>query len=344
MGANGGPHPMSQPLWPEQPLTVRICVTGGTGFLGGYLVRDLLTKGATVRVLARPSPRADALQATGVEIVRGDLGDPASISQAVRGADIVYHLAAKVGAAALKDYFETNVAGTERLLAACEQQGVGQFVYASSLAVYGPVEDGMRIDDDTPFDDKPELRDPYSQSKIAADRLVSSFAQRTGLPTVILREGIIFGPGRPLPSGIFAFRLGKMDVVFGNPQNRFPLNYVGNLIDAMQLAAASGTGLRQFNVLDDDELTLAQYHQLKRVVDHSRTRFLSPWPLYFASPILEALRPIVPMGDLRLSTHQLRRALQNRWYDTRRIREQTGWAPRVGLREAVQRTINVEKK
>lgn len=318
---------------------MRVCVTGGTGFLGGFLVRELLAKDAMVRVLARPSPRADALQAAGVEIVRGDLGDAESISRAVRGADVVYHLAAKVGAAALKDYFETNVAGTERVLAACEQQCVGQFVYASSLAVYGPVEEGARIDEDTPFDDKPELRDPYAQSKIAADRLVSSFARRTGLPTVILREGIIFGPGRPLPSGLFAFRLGNTDVVFGDPQNRFPLNYVENLIDAMQVASASGTGLRQFNVLDDDELTLARYHQLKSAVDHSRTRFSSPWPLYLASPIMEALRPIVPMGDLRLSTHQLRRALQNRWYDTRRIRTQTGWAPRVGLREAVGRTV-----
>ena len=322
---------------------MRICVTGGTGFLGGFLVRDLLAKGATVRVLARPSPRADALQDAGVEVVRGDLRDAESISQAFRGADVIYHLAAKVGAAALKDYFETNVAGTERVLVACERQGVGQFVYASSLAVYGPVEDGARIDENTPFDDKPELRDPYAQSKIAADRLVSSFAQRTGLPTMILREGIIFGPGRPLPSGMFAFRLGNTNVVFGDPRSRFPLNYVENLVDAMQVAAASGNGLRHFNVLDDEELTLAQYHQLKCAVDHSRTRFSSPWPLYVASPLMEALRPIVPMGDLRLSTHQLRRALQNRWYDTRLIREQTGWAPRVSLREALQRTIDVGK-
>jgi nucleoside-diphosphate-sugar epimerase len=323
---------------------MRVCVTGGTGFLGGFLVRDLVAKGEAVRVLARPSPRADALQAAGVEIVRGDLGDAQSISRAVSGADIVYHLAAKVGAAARKDYFEANVAGTERVLAACEQQGVGQFVYASSLVVYGPVEDGAHIDEDTPFDDRPELRDPYSQSKIAADRLVSSFAQRTGLPTVILREGIIFGPGRPLPNGIFAFRLGTMDVVFGDPQNRFPVNYVENLIDALQIAAAaSGKGLQEFNVLDDDELTLGQYHQQRSAVDHSKVQFSSPWPLYLASPIMEAVRPIVPMGDLRLSRHQLRRSLQNRRYDTGRIREQTGWAPRVSLREAIERTVDAGK-
>ncbi len=316
-------------------------VTGGTGFLGSFLVRDLLAKGTSVRVLARPSPRADKLRSAGAEIIPGDLRDARSIARAVSGADIVYHLAAKVGAAPRKDYFETNVAGTERVLTACAENRVGQFVYASSLAVYGPIPEGERIDEETPLDSCPDLRDLYAQSKIAADRLVSSFAERTGLPTVILREGIIFGPGRPLPIGIFGFRAGKTNVVFGNPQNRFPLNYAENLVDAMQAAATSGNRFRQYNVLDDDELTLGRYHQIKRALDHTITRFSSGWPLYLASPFAEALRPIVPMGDIRLSPHQLRRALQDRCYDTHRIRQETGWRPQVPLEEAIRRTLEV---
>jgi 2-alkyl-3-oxoalkanoate reductase len=319
---------------------MRITVTGGTGFLGSFLVRDLLAKGVSVRVLARPSTRARKLQAAGVEIIHGDLRDAGSIALAVAGAEIVYHLAAKVGAAREKAYFETNVAGTERVLVACAQQGVGQLVYASSLAVYGPLKEGTRIDEDTLFDDKPELRDPYAQSKISADLLVSAFARRTGLPTVILREGIIFGPGRLLPNGIFAFRVGNTNSVFGKPQNRFPLNYVENIIDAMQAAAASGSGLRRYNVLDDDDLTLARYHQVKCAADHTVTRFYPGWMLYLGSPVTEALRLVVPMGDTRLSNHQLRRSLQDRWYDTRRIREATGWRPRVSLDEAIRRTLD----
>lgn len=320
---------------------MRICVTGGTGFLGRFLVRDLLAKGNSVRVLARPSRRVDELVRAGAEIVRGDLGNPDSISQSVSGAETVYHLAARVGAPGRrKDYFEANVAGTERVLAACERHGVGQLIYASTLGVYGPVNDGERIDEETAFDARPELRDLYAESKIAADRLVSSFATRTGLPTVILRPGVIFGPGRQLPAGIFAFRIGKTDVVFGDPAHRFPLNYVENLVEAMQLAATSGTGLRQFNVLDDDDLTLGQYHELKRAVADSTARFCSGWPLFLASPMAEALRPLLPMGDTRLSRHQLRRGLQNRWYDTRRIRQQTGWRPRVSLLEAMRRATN----
>lgn len=318
---------------------MHVTVTGGTGFLGSYLVRDLLAKGTAVRVLARPSARSDRLAAAGVEIAHGDVRDADSIARAVRSAEIVYHLAAKVGSAPRKDYCEINVSGTERVLRACAENGVGQLVYASSLAVYGPMAEGTRIDESTPFDDKPHLRDPYSEAKIRADELVSAFARKSGLPTVILREGIIFGPGRQLPAGLFAFRLGNTDVVFGKPQNRFPLNYVENLIDSMQVAAAHGSGLREYNVLDDDALTLGQYHELKRATDHSKTHFAAGWPLYIASPFAEVLRPVIPMGDTRLSTHQLRRALQDRWYDTSKVRRETGWKPRIGLDEAIRRTL-----
>lgn len=317
-----------------------VTVTGGTGFLGGFLVRELLAKGVPVRVLARRSPRTEPLHSAGAEIVSGDLHDADSVARAVRGADVVYHLAAKVGAAARKDYFETNVAGTERVLAACCQTGVKQVVYASSLAVYGPGNEGEPIDESTPLDDRPKLRDPYAESKIAAEHLVSSFAKTTGISTVIIRPGIVFGPGRPLPIGNFGFRFGHTDLVFGNPRNRFPLNYVENLVAAMQAAATAGGGLRQYNLLDDDKLTLGRYHQLKRAADHTATQFYPGWLLYLGSPITETLRAIIPMGDFRLSPHQLRRGLQDRWYDTQLIRNQTGWRPGISLQDAIQRTLS----
>ena len=320
---------------------MRVCVTGGTGFLGTVLVRDLLARGIPVRVLARPSRRADMLGIQGAEVVRGGLGDPDCIARAVEGADTVYHLAAKVDTPGRRaDFLETNVAGTERVLTACLQQGVGRVVYASSLAVYGPVPNGQRIDENTPCDQSPQLRDFYAQSKILADELAVTFARETTLPITILRPGIVYGSGKQLPVGLLGFTLGKTNFVFGNPNYRIPLNYVENLVDAMQVAVQSAGGqFQQFNLVDDDELTLANYHQAKTAVDKTVTHFFPGWPVRLAGPFAEiAIRMLPVGGSVRFSKHQLNRALQDRWYDTRRIREETGWAPKVGLKDALHRT------
>ena len=320
---------------------MRVCVTGGTGFLGTVLVRDLLARGIPVRVLARPSRRADQLETQGAEVVCGGLGDPDCIARAVEGADTVYHLAAKVDTPGRRaDFLETNVAGTERVLTACLQQGVGRVVYASSLAVYGPVPNGQRIDENTPCDQSPQLRDFYAQSKILADELAVTFARETTLPITILRPGIVYGSGKQLPVGLLGFTLGKTNFVFGNPNYRIPLNYVENLVDAMQVAVQSAGGqFQQFNLVDDDELTMANYHQAKTAVDKTVTHFFPGWPVRLAGPFAEiAIRMLPVGGSVRFSKHQLNRALQDRWYDTRRIREETGWAPKVGLKDALHRT------
>ena len=128
--------------------------------------------------------------------------------------------------------------------------------------------------------------------------------------------------------------------MFGNPNHRIPLNYVENLVDAMQVAAvSSGAALRQFNIVDDDDLTLAKYHEAKTEVDKTVTHFSPGWPVLLAGPFAEAILRVLPNGgSVRFSKHQLKRALQDRWYDTHRIRAETGWAPKVSLKDALNRT------
>jgi nucleoside-diphosphate-sugar epimerase len=318
-----------------------VCVTGGTGFLGGALVRRLLSERVAVRVFARPSTRADEIEARGAEVVRGELSDSDAVNRAVRGTELVYHVAAKVDSGGTaSDFFETNVSGTERVLAACLEAGVRRVVYESSIAVYGLVKNGERIDEKTPYEEFPKLRDFYSQSKLAADQSAISFARKTGLPLAIMRPGIIYGPGKGLPLGLLSFNLGKSNFVFGNPGLHFPLNYVKNLIDAMQLAAnLKGDELREFNIVDDENLTLLRYHNTKSSVDHTHTRFFPGWPVLTAAPVVDTVMRALPLGGTRLSKHQLKRSLQDRFYDTRRIRQELGWAPRVSLEESIRRSL-----
>ncbi len=327
---------------------MRVCVTGATGFLGRAVVRRLLAEGTPVSALARPSLRADELAAAGANVVRGDLGDASAIARAVADCHVVYHVAAMVEAPGdLADFLDANRGGTERVFHAAVQHGVRHIVYTSSIAVYGLARDGEIIDENTPYDQRPELRDAYSQSKIQADALSISFAENLALQNrpdcsiTILRPGVIFGPGKRLPIGLLGFPAGKSSVIFGHRRNRIPLNYIENLVDAMQLASQfDHRGLRQYIVLDDDELTLAQYHAARKEVQGASALFFSGAPVLAAARVAEALGLVKPgAGDF--SVRQVQRALQNRHHSTRRIREELGWRPRVPLRDALRASLQL---
>ena len=133
---------------------MRVCVTGGTGFIGGALVDRLLREGASVRVLARPSPRVDAVGRTrrgGSFMAISRIGQ--ALDEAVRGAEVVFHAAAMVeGGGSRRQFIEANLGGTQQVFEACIRQGVRHVVYLSSIAVYGLIHKGERIDERTPRD------------------------------------------------------------------------------------------------------------------------------------------------------------------------------------------------
>ena len=325
---------------------MRVCVTGATGFIGGALVDRLLRDGASVRVLARPSPRADALAKRGAEVIQGDLSNSEALDEAVRGTEVVFHTAAMVeGGGSRREFIETNLGGTQQVFEACIRQGVPHVVYLSSIAVYGLAQKGERIDELTPVDGSPEKRDFYAQSKIKADECATAIGLKTRLAVTILRPGVVYGPGRRLRVALLGFQAGKTCVVFGKWSLRFPITYIDNLVDAMVLAAETGSELRKYIVIDDDDLTLGQYHATKAAIDKTRTMFCPGWLVLAGPTLLSGLTRIVPVGGAKPSIwqRQARRALQDRWYDTNLIRKELGWTPRVSLREAIEKTAKSSK-
>ncbi|HEV3481405.1 MAG TPA: NAD(P)-dependent oxidoreductase [Candidatus Acidoferrales bacterium] len=327
---------------------MRVCVTGGTGFIGGALVDRLLRDGASVRVLARPSPRADELAARGVDLVRGDLGDSAAVERMAEGADVVFHAAALVeGNWAKEEFLAANLGGTQRVFEACIRQGVQHVVYLSSIAVYGLAQKGERIDELTPADGSPEKRDSYAQSKIEAEQYATAIGLKTRLAVTILRPGVVYGPRRPLPVALLGFQAGKTNVVFGRRRLRFPITYIDNLVDALLLAAKTDGSLRRYIVIDDDSLTLGQYHATRSAIDKTRAIFLPGWPLVLGVQIINLSAWFLPLGFTSQTavvwSRQSRRALQDRWYNTSLIRKELGWTPRVPLREAIEKTAKSSK-
>ncbi|HEV8307511.1 MAG TPA: hopanoid-associated sugar epimerase [Methylomirabilota bacterium] len=184
-----------------------ILVTGGTGFVGLNLVRELVRTGAPVRVLARPTSKLAPLHAAlgdrQVEIVTGDLLDPASLGPALAGVAVLYHVAAdyRLWAPDPSVLYRVNVDGTRALLAAAEAAGVRRIVYTSSVGTLGIPGDGMAGTETTPVGLEDMVGD-YKRSKFLAEREASAAAAR-GLPVVIVNPSAPVGPWdwKPTPTG-----------------------------------------------------------------------------------------------------------------------------------------------
>lgn len=237
---------------------MKALVTGASGFLGGYLVRQLLGSGAQVRCLLRPSSNREGLEEVGrdspgkLEIVRGWLDRAESVAAAVEGCEVVYHVAAEMrGAPAV--LFASNVIATRGLADAALRAGVRRFVLVSSLAVYGTrhLPAGAVLDERCPLDPEPQRRDTYTYSKVAQEQAAWEAHRERGLPLSVVRPGVIFGPGRDCVSGRVGLRLGRWLIQMGGRQ-QLPYTFVDNCARAVLLAGTvSGVEGEAFNVIDD---------------------------------------------------------------------------------------------
>ena len=146
----------------------KILVTGGGGFLGKAIVRQLLAEGHQVASLSRS--RYPDLDAMGVRQYEGDIANAGAIKDAARGMDVVFHVAAKPGVwGAYEDYFRPNVTGTRNVITACKSCNVAMLVYTSSPSVVFDGTDMQGVDESAPYPD--DYHAPYPKTKALAERL-----------------------------------------------------------------------------------------------------------------------------------------------------------------------------
>ncbi|MCA9574111.1 MAG: SDR family NAD(P)-dependent oxidoreductase [Myxococcales bacterium] len=178
-------------------------VTGGCGFLGSAIVKLLIERGVTVRILAVPGEPDDNVRGLDVEILRGDVRKRSDCEQAVAGCDTVFHCAAVYKAYAPDPtvMYEVNQTGTFNMLEACRRAGVGTVVYTASIVSLGRPPVGTVGDENTVYQEW-DIDFPYSRSKLHSRKIAEDFAS-WGLDVRIVCPAIVFGPGdiAPTPSG-----------------------------------------------------------------------------------------------------------------------------------------------
>ena len=230
------------------PSTTTCLVTGGAGFIGSHLVHRLIAEGHKVRVIDNLSTgaRENLAGLDGrFEFLEGDIREPAACAEAVRGAEIVYHVAALPSVPrSIADPWAShdhNVNGTMRLLEAARAAGVRRVVYSSSSSVYGDTPTLPKIETMEPL-----CRSPYATAKLAAEQYVLAYARAGLLEGVALRYFNVFGPRQSpfsayaavIPAFLNCALTGETAHVNGDGEQTRDFTYVDNVVAANCLAAA----------------------------------------------------------------------------------------------------------
>jgi NAD dependent epimerase/dehydratase len=306
-----------------------ILVTGAGGFIGSHLVERLVRDGGKVRALVHYNSRNDwgLLELlpkdvlSEVEVISGDVQDPFSMRNAVRGRSVVYHLASLIAIpysyVAPQTYVATNVMGAVNVMQAALDEGVERVVHTSTSECYGTAQY-------VPIDEKHPLQgqSPYSASKIGADMIAESYWRSFGLPVATTRPFNTYGPrqsARAVIPTIISQALAGSDVKLGSLAPTRDLNYVADTVEGFIKVGVHPEAVGQVtNIGSGREISIGELARLILQILGSDSRIVSDE---------QRIRP---------EKSEVERLL----CDAGKARRLLDWQPRVTLEEGLRRTID----
>jgi len=209
-----------------------VLVTGGGGFLGSALIERLVQRGDAVRSLSRG--QYPKLAAMGIDQIRGDIADWQTVQRACAGVDLVFHVAAKPPPwGKYRNYYKTNVSGTQNVIDECIRSKIARLVYTSTPSVVFDGTDMQGVDESVPYPAR--FNAFYPETKAKAEQLVRKASSKR-LGTVVLRPHQIWGPGDPHFAPRLIARAKRLKRI-GSGKNLVDTTYIDNAVDAHILAA-----------------------------------------------------------------------------------------------------------
>ena len=325
---------------------MKVFLTGGTGFIGGEVARQLRARGDEVACLARSPEKAGTLTALGCEVVAGDLGDDAAIRAGMEGCDAVVHAAAmyEVGIPASKRpaMYEANVAGTERVLCAALAGRIPKVVYVSTVGVFGNTR-GEVVDESYEHPGK-TFTSYYEETKLEAHRIAKRLTAEEGLPCTIVQPGGVYGPGdtSQVADLLEQFLAGKLPLM-PFPELGICLSHVEDIAAGILLALDRGrTG--EAYVLSGPCTTMREaIETVARLSGRKPPRGALP------TPLIKAMTPIGPLvGRLMGQPPNLRELISSAdgvtfWASYEKAARELGYAPR-GLEQGLRQTLEADDR
>ncbi|HRE64688.1 MAG TPA: SDR family NAD(P)-dependent oxidoreductase [Ferruginibacter sp.] len=304
----------------------KVLVTGAGGFIGSHLTEKLVALGAETRALVHYNALGsygwlnNSSAKSEMQIITGDISDRDSVNEAVKGCEIVFHLAALIAIPysyqAPYSYVRTNIEGTLNVLQACRNHDVARVIHTSTSEVYGTARYA-------PIDEKHPLQgqSPYSATKIGADKIAEAFNLSFEVPVVTVRPFNTFGPrqsARAVIPTIIAQCLADQVVRLGNLRPTRDLNFVANTVEGFLMAASSAEAVgKSINLGSGREISIGDLADLiGRLIGR----------------------------DFSIQTDEMRLRPENSEVE-RLIADNTlaqqilGWQPRVNLEEGLKLTI-----
>jgi len=319
---------------------MRVFVTGGTGFIGGAVVKRLVAAGHEVRALVRPGADTQQLNGLPVERVEGDLRDADSLRRGTADRDWVFHVAALYSywGHPWEDFYQVNVEGTRRMQEAARDAGVNRIVCTSSIATMGIPKDGSSGNEETPST-LADMIGNYKRSKFLAEEVARDFA-RQGLPVVIVNPSAPVGVGdhKPTPTG-------KMIVDFLNGRMPAYVDTGLTIVDVEDVAighllAAERGRVGERYILGGENLTLKQVLDiLAEVSGRPPVRIRIPHTVALAWAYVDvALARLNPRHIPSATPETARLSRLHEYFDSSKAVRELG-LPQTPAREALRKAV-----
>lgn len=323
---------------------MKVLVTGATGFLGKALTRRLINEGEEVTAVGRNLTVLTTLKAGGARIKKINLEDQTTVEAVCQGQEIVFHCGALSSPwGKPRDFYVSNVIGTQNVIQGCQNGGVRRLVYVSTPSIYFQLESRMNVREDAPLPSRPV--NLYALTKLLAEKEIDR-AFKKGLGVITIRPRAIFGPedSAILPRLIARLRGGRLPVI-GDGKNKTDMTYVENVVDALLLCAASGeeTSGKKYNISNGEPVLL-----WKMIADLCRelgfrvpTRHIPYRLADGAASILEKVYSRLPgYPEPPLTRYTVAMIARSTSINIEAARKDLGFSPRVSVEDGLRIFVN----